>query len=354
MSNEIAPKNVFEIVQHQQHSFNEVLSSDAVTWAKESQFAIQQLQKNDFLNKTAWSNQESLRNAIVNVASIGISLNPANKHAYLVPRDKMVCLDISYMGLKHLAESSGSIEWMQAKIVYENDVYINKGVDKAPQHDQKTFGEKGGIVGAYCTVKLPNGDYLTEEMDIHALYEIRSKSKAFTSGKPCPWVDFEKEMMRKTVVKRAAKYWPSPKNETNRVNQAIDVINEHEGLEEPELYTEEEQKEFMRMINDKLAFSLSAYMSSCSDEKQTGLFNSFPKGEVSSGKKKVRELTSIGRVEWEDFTLNIRGLIEAEDTTGLQSELKGFELYEKQMLAGLLGEPDTTTLATLLKGANNG
>jgi recombination protein RecT len=37
------------------------------------------------------------------VAAIGITLNPASKLAYLVPRDGMVCLDISYMGLLHRA-----------------------------------------------------------------------------------------------------------------------------------------------------------------------------------------------------------------------------------------------------------
>ncbi|EON5390422.1 recombinase RecT, partial [Escherichia coli] len=67
-----------------------------LTWAKESQFAIQQFQKNDFLAKTAQANLPSARNAIINVAAIGITLNPSSKLAYLVPRGGAVCLDISY------------------------------------------------------------------------------------------------------------------------------------------------------------------------------------------------------------------------------------------------------------------
>jgi recombinational DNA repair protein RecT len=244
---------------------------------------------------------------------------------------------------------------MQAKIVYANDTYSNNGVDKAPTHSQQVFGDKGEVVGAYCVVKLPNGDYLTEEMDKAKLDEVRATSKS-TTGKGAqysPWNTFPEEMMRKTVVKRAAKYWPSPKGEMNVFNKAVDVINEHEGLEqEPEiLYTEEEHAEFMRMIKDSLAFSLLAYMNSCDEEKQTALFSSFPKGEISSNKAKVRELLSVGRSEWEAFTVAIRDMIKEEDISGLTNELEGFEIYEKKQLATLLGEPDTTTLKELL---NNG
>ena len=55
----------------------------------------------------------SAQNASINVVAIGITLNPASKLAYLVSRDGMICLDTSYMGLHHLAQSAGSIKWGQ-------------------------------------------------------------------------------------------------------------------------------------------------------------------------------------------------------------------------------------------------
>jgi len=344
MSTEVAPQNVFELVQHQQQYFDNVNSGDVVNWEKESQFAIQQLQKNDFLSKTAWGNVASLQNAIINVASIGISLNPANKHAYLVPRDKMVCLDISYMGLLHLAMQSGAIEWGQAKLVYSNDKYANNGVDKAPTHSQNTFGDKGEIIGAYCTVKLPSGDYLTEEMDIEALHKVRSSSKAFTSGKACPWRDYEGEMMRKTVVKRASKYWPS----CETVNTAIHVLNEHEGLEEVPAYTEETKQILDKCLADENAFSLSALVSAMDEEEQTALVNSFPKGKVSSNKALWRKLTAEGFEAWQVFTAEIKGYIEISDSDSLHSELNGFADFEKRHLCKLLGEAYTVTLKEMM------
>jgi len=214
------------IIADNELAFQQALSTNDVNWGQESQFAMQALQKNDFLAKTASNNVTSLQNAIINVAAIGISLNPALKHAYLVPRDKAVCLDVSYMGLLHLAKQSGAIKFGQAKLVYSNDTYQNKGVDKAPLHEYKAFLNRGKTIGVYCTVKLPTGEYLTEEMDLDAINQVRNTSKAKDS-QYSPWNTFPEEMMRKTVVKRASKYWSAGE----RLATAIDTLNEHEGLE---------------------------------------------------------------------------------------------------------------------------
>lgn len=217
--------NIVEFVKQQEPLFCGALTEQTVTWAKESQFAIQYFQKNDFLAKTALSNPTSAQNAIINVAAIGITLNPASKLAYLVPRDGMVCLDISYMGLLHIAMESGVIAWGQAKLVHANDTYESNGLDKAPTHKYNAFGERGDIVGVYCTVKTPAGDYLTEEMSLAEIEAVRKTSKAAFSDKG-PWVNHWNEMARKTVVKRASKYWPK----ASRLDSAIHVLNEEEGV----------------------------------------------------------------------------------------------------------------------------
>lgn len=197
-------------------------TDQSVTWAKESQFAMQLFQKNDYLTKTAMSNPTSAQNAIINVAAIGITLNPASKLAYLVPRDGMVCLDISYMGLLHLAQATGSIKWGQCKLVYSNDTYESNGLDTAPTHKYNAFGDRGAVVGGYCTVKTPDGDYLTEEMSLAEIKATEATSKA----KNGPWKNFWEEMARKTIVKRASKYWPR----ADRLDNAIHVLNEDEGV----------------------------------------------------------------------------------------------------------------------------
>lgn len=214
--------NIVEFVKQQEPLFCGALTDQSVTWAKESQFAIQLFQKSDYLAKAALGNPTSAQNAIINVAAIGITLNPASKLAYLVPRDGMVCLDISYMGLLHLAQATGSIKWGQCKLVYSNDTYESNGLDTAPTHKYNAFGDRGDVVGGYCTVKTSDGDYLTEEMSLAEIKATEATSKA----KNGPWKNFWEEMARKTIVKRASKYWPR----AERLDSAIHVINEDEGV----------------------------------------------------------------------------------------------------------------------------
>ena len=210
----------FDIVQFvgsQVSLFNAALSDQSITWQKEMQFAIQAFQKNEYLAKTAMANPVSAQNAIINLAAIGITLNPAAKLAYLVPRDGMVCLDVSYMGLLHLAQSTGAIKWGQCKLVHQGDTYESNGLDAAPTHKYNAFGDRGPVVGGYCTVKTADGDYLTEEMSLAEIKAVEASSKA----KNGPWKNWWEEMARKTIVKRASKYWPR----VDRLDAAINHLN---------------------------------------------------------------------------------------------------------------------------------
>lgn len=220
--------NIIQLVQEQESLFNGAMSDYKMDFGKEAQFAIQAFQANDFLAKTALSNPASAQNAIINISAIGISLNPAMKHAYLVPRSvkkgnqyvQSVCLDISYMGMMHLAQESGSIKWGQAVIVRQNDHFALNGLGERPTHSYSPFGERGEIVGVYCCVKTADGDYLTECMSIADVWDIRARSESFKKGFG-PWVSDTEEMIKKTVVKRAYKYWPKVK----RLAAAIEYQN---------------------------------------------------------------------------------------------------------------------------------
>lgn len=235
--------DVIQFVGSQVDLFNNSAADESVSWQKESQFAIQAFQKNDFLAKTAMSNPQSAQNAIINVAAIGITLNPAAKLAYLVPRDRGVHLDISYMGLLHLAQSTGSILWGQCKLVYSNDNYESNGLDVAPTHNYKAFGDRGSIVGGYCTVKTCDGDYLTDEMSLAEIKKVQSTSKA-SNG---PWKTFWEEMARKTIVKRASKYWPK----VDRLDKAIYHLNTDGG--EGVADKKEQQQEFIIDVDQHIS-----------------------------------------------------------------------------------------------------
>jgi len=207
-----------------------------MAYESESMFAMQAIQKNDYIYGVANSAPESVRNAVINVASIGLSLNPATAYAYLVPRDKRICLDISYQGLIKIATDTGSIRWAKAELVYTKDRFMYKGIAVLPEHEFNPFGDRGDFAGVYCVAKTSDGDFLVETMTAEQINEIRNKSeayKAFAAGKArqCPWVDFFGEMTKKTCIKRASKTWPKSQR-GDRLQTAISILNENgEGID---------------------------------------------------------------------------------------------------------------------------
>lgn len=206
--------------------FNARLVDSSISFEREAGFAIQALGASEYLAKQAAKNLPSLLSAITNIAAIGISLNPAKKQAYLVPRKGAVCLDISYMGMLELAMSSGSIRWGQAKLVYSKDTFEVHGLDKQPTHTYSPFAtDRGDVVGVYCTVKTSDGDYLTDTMTVEEINGIRARSESFKRGGKGPWATDWGEMARKTVVKRAYKYWPK----TDRLSEAINYLDTEGG-----------------------------------------------------------------------------------------------------------------------------
>lgn len=216
-------------------AFEAVLADRSINFDREAEFAIQVLSQNDYALKLAQSNRQSVVSAVTNIAAIGISLNPAKKQAYLVPRDGKICLDISYMGLADLATASGSIKWVKAGVVHANDRFTLNGFDRPPEHSFDPFSkDRGEAVGVYVVAKTADGDYLTEAMSADEVNAIRDRSSAWRAWvdkkRSCPWVTDWAEMAKKTVVKRAYKLWPK----TERLDQAIHHLNTdgEEGLYE--------------------------------------------------------------------------------------------------------------------------
>lgn len=56
-----------------------------------------------------------------------------------MPRDGKVCLDISYMGMMHFAQQTGAIQWGQANLVREGDIFELQGIGKEPYHKYSPF-----------------------------------------------------------------------------------------------------------------------------------------------------------------------------------------------------------------------
>jgi len=212
-----AAKPAFDRIEKMYSERNE---TPPVVFQREAEFAMQICERNDYLAKP--SMLPSLMHAIKNVALVGITLNPALKLAYLVPRDGMACLDISYMGLIKIATDSGSVTRVNCQLVYERDFFeIEHGTNQRLVHKPDVFGDRGELIGVYCLATLHDGSMMVETMSMDDVNRIRNRSKA----KKGPWATDFCEMARKTCVKRASKYWPK----TERLAEAIRALDAHEG-----------------------------------------------------------------------------------------------------------------------------
>ena len=255
-------QRVTSMLIEQQDQFLAHAKSTGLDWESEQLFALQAMSANSFLASTALQNPASLRTAILNVAAIGMTLNPERKLAYLVPRDGGVVLDISAKGMRTVAEQEGSIVCASVELVYANDKFKWKGSFEEPDFDADVFAtpeERGSFRGAFCTAILPNGQKMVEPMSATEIYKIRDFSKAYTKdngNNKSPWNTFFEEMVKKTVLKRSYKSWPRPDASSNsRLENAIRVLNEHEGLREE--YTSTGMQENVVKLPDASSHSKS-------------------------------------------------------------------------------------------------
>jgi recombination protein RecT len=209
---------------------------DEKTYNKEIIFAKQIFDGNDKLQTCP---AESIRNAIVNIALTGATLNPALQQAYLIPRKGKCCLDFSYRGLCKIAVDSTSVYDIDASAVYEgDDFYYEMGLNPILRHVPKmgdTDKEKGKVIAAYAVATLHHGIKKFVVLDKEKIERARQSSQYAVV-----WTAHYDEMAKKTAVKLLYKLLP----QSERMSVAVAAINEHEGIAKGPTTSDELQKRF--------------------------------------------------------------------------------------------------------------
>lgn len=318
----------------------------ALKFKSECLFAKQQLLKNDATLKAAETNQISLKAAILNVAAIGISLNPALAHAYLVPRSGAVCLDVSYKGLVKLATDSGAINWAKPELVYDDEAFEWVNMATLPTHKMNPFGGKrasgkvDGLIGGYCVAQLRDGSYMIDHMSIADIQKVADTSKA----KFGPWKEWPLEMIKKTLVKRASKSWPQSGGR-ERLDKAIEVLNEHEGLEEAPTVarvsdymrpTQEQTDTYLELAKGD---SVEFYLWYRAQDKRLQI--SLPGCEFEKNKKQAtmkyfNSQLEDGRTRLEAWVLDLSAMCESGDDHGVAEFLAEFSGAQLEALIDAL------------------
>lgn len=186
-------------------------------WKREVIFAKQALDANPSLKQC---DQDSVRNAIFNIALTGVSLNPIKKEAYLIPRKGRARLDISYQGLIRLITEAGAVHGIDAAVVREGDEFrVSHGTNPEIVHFPQMDTSKK-ITHVYAVATLPPGIKQFVVLDRKEIDKVRAMSTA----KDSPWTTWEEEMCKKTAVKRLVKLLPR----TERLDYAVDLLNKQD------------------------------------------------------------------------------------------------------------------------------
>lgn len=195
----------------------------------------------------------SMLGALMNCAALGLEPNTQLGHAYLVPfwnnRKNVteVQVIIGYKGYIDLARRSGMLMSIHADVVYSDDQHFSSEYG-SNQHLKHVPGpRKGDRLGAYCHIKVKNGD-LTGEGHVYMtkdeILAIRDASQGWNSAKrfnktaESPWSAHADRMWAKTAVRRIANSGEMPMSiefmtamevDDTRVDYAAYAMNPEDG-----------------------------------------------------------------------------------------------------------------------------
>lgn len=199
--------------------FKEALPSH-VPVSRFSRFALLALTNPMVMKATETAvGRKSIYDALLKAAADG--LMPDGRESALVAYDKKVdgswFKTVQYQtmvaGILKKARNSGQIGSIVCQVRYRADVFALRFVsDGAPVTHELPDGPRGEMVGVYAVCRFKDStwsqpEYMTKEQvdQIRARTKSRDKDKNIVG----PWVTDYEEMARKTVIRRAAKTWPS-------------------------------------------------------------------------------------------------------------------------------------------------
>ena len=318
--------------------------------------AKKQLMKTDFAMKVAAQNPQSVHDAIMTAAVLGVDLTEGKRQGWLLPRKGAICFQVGYKGIEAIHQRLGIIDRLTIKTVHQNDNFEWSGDDaEKPVHacenwfDQKSRGE---IIGAYCVTYFPDKSFhvvLASITEIHEKHRDISEAWQNPKAKPyCSWTTHPKAMIEKTMAIIASKQWPAHKmSQSDEASQVLEKLHENETADYNLEYKEVDER-FMGFFHNKNAIGMyllsREYIENERVQEWTNLYHSFPKGYKGKMQDEVNRLTEEGDA---NFT-QLKEFIDNDDAFGA-SEMLDNDRHCKKLVAWRLGEEDTAKLKELLK-----
>lgn len=204
-------ERIREIFRSQFRQLAALFPSDGETMANRAcAMAIQASRKCRKADGTSTASPESIAEVAMACLSLGLEFGD---QAYCVPYKGTASLIVGPRGLIALAYRSGFVKSIEARSVFEGDVFEYEfGTSPKIRHVKATQGRRPAkvidtwerVTHAYCIIETTTGGKIVEVLTGEDLDFYRGFSKA-DSG---PWYDNYEGMVRKTVEKRALEFVP--------------------------------------------------------------------------------------------------------------------------------------------------
>lgn len=208
----------------------------SIEFEKESVYAKNIINNNPYLTDLANQNLKSFEVAFLQLATSGLTLDPSQKLAYLVPRNQRVFLDVSYLGLIRMATDEGLCEDIVVELVFDKDTFKSNGRRQSPEHHFDPFadqgplilttddvgepGERGNFRGVYVDYRMKDGRnlvYFLTKSDLAAARAVSESWKKLEKRAYSPWTTFPWKMVLKSAIKQTIYQIPGNRTRTSSI-----------------------------------------------------------------------------------------------------------------------------------------
>ena len=166
--------------------------------------------------KIAQCTSSSIYKCLLQAIDFGVSLNPAQQEAYLIPRKTKCTLLVDYKALIRLAiEARPDLESVSSRIVYaEETCEIDRGTANSIKHLAHIGGNRGEPVHVYVIFRYKSGSVQFDDMPYQEYLDWLAANKSVTMYRrngslvvnpDSPHVKSPKEMAKKMLIRRALK-----------------------------------------------------------------------------------------------------------------------------------------------------
>jgi len=178
---------------------------------------------------------ESFLQALLDCASLDLSLTKALGEAYLVPFKGVCSMMPGYRGFITLLHRTGLVQSIQVEAVYEGDEFrIEAGTDPRLKHviAPDVPRDWQHLRGVYCIINHTDGPPSSEWMNMGQIGKVQKSSKAADG----PWRYWPVEMAKKSVIRRIQKLLPKRADDlwARKLLQAVEMDNRDFGLMQSE------------------------------------------------------------------------------------------------------------------------